>query len=762
MFEQCHGLVLLCLLGVLNAVGADGTHLVERGEHAFKRGAFEEAAADWREAAETFRRQANVDAELRTSVLLAGAYQALGQHRVSVEILEAALARAELTGSGVHLIRLRASLGAALVMTLELERARVLLQEALEAASRDEDRTSQSEIQNDLGNLLLVQQEYEGALAAYETSVALAHRADHPGMVARALCNAAVAAVRAGKDGEAEDLNAQALGAIEILESGHDKAFLLVTAGQTDRQIGMDDAETSRRLTLRAHRSFEQALDWAGRFGDLSIQTYALGYLAQLYEEDQQQDVALALTRRAAFAAQKGQMPEALYRWEWQTGRLLKRRGDAELAMVAYRNAVQTMRFIRNDVSLGHGNAVTRPSFREAEGPLFLELAELLLERAGSVSEPESVQRLLREARDTVESLKVAELEDYFCDDCVNVQRARTRVVETVDEQTAVIYLILLPRRIEILVGLTSGLSRFVVDVGAEEMTSRVIEFRRNLETRTTYGYLEQAQQLHEWIIRPIRELLATRRIHTLVFVPDGILRTIPFASLHDGERFLIEEWAVAVVPGLSMVEPKALQRGKVHVLLNGLSEPVQGFPPLPFVVGELSDLATLYRGDTLVNETFTLNTFRRALTDEQYSIIHVASHGQFDGDVRKTFVLTYDGKLTLNDLEALIRPSQYRGRPVEFLVLSACQTAAGDDRAALGLAGVAVKAGARSALATLWFVNDQSTSTLVSEVYRQLRRSPTISKAQALQAAQLKLLGDRRYRHPCYWSPYLMIGNWL
>jgi CHAT domain-containing protein len=156
------------------------------------------------------------------------------------------------------------------------------------------------------------------------------------------------------------------------------------------------------------------------------------------------------------------------------------------------------------------------------------------------------------------------------------------------------------------------------------------------------------------------------------------------------------------------------------------------------------------------------LNEFASNLTQEQFSIIHIASHGQFDRDVRKTFVLAYDGKLTLNDLEALIRPSQYRGRPVELLVLSACQTAAGDDRAALGLAGVAVKAGARSALATLWFVNDQSTSILISEVYGQLQQSPSISKARALQAAQLKLLADRRYRHPCYWSPYLIIGNWL
>ena len=124
--------------------------------------------------------------------------------------------------------------------------------------------------------------------------------------------------------------------------------------------------------------------------------------------------------------------------------------------------------------------------------------------------------------------------------------------------------------------------------------------------------------------------------------------------------------------------------------------------------------------------------------------------------------MLTFDSKLTLDDLEQLLRPSQLREKPVELLTLSACQTAAGDDRAALGLAGVAIKAGARCAFATLWFVNDQSSATLVSDFYTQLRDHPDISKAKALRAAQVKLLADQRYAHPCYWAPYLIIGNWL
>jgi CHAT domain-containing protein len=325
-----------------------------------------------------------------------------------------------------------------------------------------------------------------------------------------------------------------------------------------------------------------------------------------------------------------------------------------------------------------------------------------------------------------------------------------------------VIYLIPLPARTEVLAGLRSGLKRFTVDVGAEELTAQVTRFRRNLETRTTYSYLAEAQQLYDGLIRPLRPWLREHGIDTLVFVPDGALRTIPFASLHDGEKFLIQDLAVAVAPGLSLVVPQASGRDRERALLNGISVPVQGFPPLDYVPVEMRNLQTNFPCELLLNQEFTLEGLRRKLEQEQFSIIHIASHGQFSRDVRNTFVLTYDTKLTLNALESLLRPSQYRGRPVELLVLSACQTAAGDDRAALGLAGVAVKAGARSALATLWFVNDQSTSALITEVYEQLRRSPGVSKAHALQAAQVKLLGDRRYRHPCYWSPFLIIGNWL
>jgi CHAT domain-containing protein len=684
---------------------------------------------------------------------------ARGGYRESVAAWEKALAAAENSGSGVN--EAKSNLGAGLIMLRETERARALLREALAGAKAMQNSKLSAAILNDLGNLSVTEQAYGEAIKFYEQAAEMARAAQDPLLVAKALSNWASAAAPMGNASSADELNARALKEIARLENSHEKGFLLLTAGRTDRLIGAADDEARKRIRLRAHQSFSQALEMAEATKDSSNQTYALGYLGDLYDADGQGDAALALTRRAVFTAQQAQAPEALYRWQGQTAGLLKKRGDVEGAISSYQSAVATLQTIRSDVSAGN-NAMGYQSFRESEGPLFLGLADLLLEKAKGVNDPAAEQALLREARDVVEQLKNVELESYLCDECVNAQRANSRAVEAIDKETAVIYLVPLPNRTEILVGLTSGLKRFTVEVGAKALAAEARQFRSNLETRTSYAYLEQAQQLYSWLIRPIKPLLQQNGITTLVFVPDGAIRTIPFATLHDGEKFLIQEMAVAVVPGLSMVEPKPLAAAKVRMLLNGLSQPVQGFSRLDFVPGELQSIEATYPSEKLFDERFTLASLKNKLGNEQFSVVHIASHGQFDRDVRKTFVLTHDDKLTLNELEALIRPSQYRGRPVELLVLSACQTAAGDDRAALGLAGVAVKAGARSALATLWFVNDQSTSELVTEVYRQLQQTPGISKAKALQAAQNKLLVDRRFKHPCYWSPYLLIGNWL
>ncbi len=232
-------------------------------------------------------------------------------------------------------------------------------------------------------------------------------------------------------------------------------------------------------------------------------------------------------------------------------------------------------------------------------------------------------------------------------------------------------------------------------------------------------------------------------------------------AALHDGQQFLTAKYAIATTPGLNLTDPKPLQRERIKVLSAGLTEAVQGFPPLPFVTTELEALETLYGSDPLLNREFLSSALEQELKDQPFTVVHIASHAKFERRIEDTYLLTFDDKLTMDRLSQIIGSFRFRDEPLELLTLSACETAAGDDRAALGLAGVAIKAGARSALATLWFINDESSSLLMAEFYRQLR-DPSASKAVALQRAQMMLLQDPAYQHPSYWAPFLLLNNWL
>ncbi len=399
--------------------------------------------------------------------------------------------------------------------------------------------------------------------------------------------------------------------------------------------------------------------------------------------------------------------------------------------------------------------------FREEAGQLYLDLADLLLKRAAARAGTPAAEADLREVRSTVEMLKGAELEDYFRDDCVAALKAKTTGIDSLGERTAAIYPIVLPDRLEILLSLPDGMKRYSVPVGAQVLNEEVNNFRALLEKRTTNQYRRNAMKIYAWLIQPLEKDLEAQNIDTLVFIPDGALRTIPLAALYDGKNFLIARYAVATIPGLTLTDPRPLPREHIELLAAGLTDSVQGFPPLPNVAEEITRIHRLYDGAMLENSTFTLSNFEKDLDERPYSIVHVASHGKFEKDAQNTFLLTYDGKLNMDTLQGYMASTTYRKQPVELLTLSACQTAVGDDKAALGLGGIAVKAGARSALATLWYINDQASSILVADFYEDLKE-PGISKAKALQQAQLKLLKDRRYDHPSYWSPFLLIGNWL
>ena len=236
-------------------------------------------------------------------------------------------------------------------------------------------------------------------------------------------------------------------------------------------------------------------------------------------------------------------------------------------------------------------------------------------------------------------------------------------------------------------------------------------------------------------------------------------------AALYDAERdrFLIEDFPVAITPSLRMTRPRPSDAEAAQLLVGALTEAVQGFPALPHVEVELGVLERLVEdGVPLVNDGFRAERFSDALRDDPFDWLHVASHGQFTGDADDSFLLTWDGRVPIDELGAVVGQARFRAeRPLEMVVLSACETAVGDERAALGLAGVAIRMGARSVVASLWTVNDRASSRLMSAYYEALVGAG-VSRAEALRRAQRSLLTDPATRHPNFWSAFVLIGSWL
>ncbi|HEV7401795.1 MAG TPA: CHAT domain-containing protein [Chthoniobacteraceae bacterium] len=729
------------------------------------RGSFEEAAVSWARLAEGCRRAKETDGLIDALLGQGAAQQALGRQRLAMTALAEAVELARQSNDRRRLISGLNLLGVAQTFSHAAEHAEEHFREAAKLAQAEGEPGLQATVANNLGILLAGQGKLDEAFAAHQKAAAWAARAS-PRLLTGIRCNLADVALRRHDFPSATQLNREAAQTAAGLENSHAKAFALAHCGQTWELIFAQSPAHEQKLRAEALNAYRQSAAVAEAIGDARALAYALGYTGHLYEQEKKYADAQPLTRRAAFLAQQARAPESLYLWEWQTARMDAAQGRREEAVAGYRRALRSLGEIRNDLSARLGNANARSSFREAVGDVFFELADLLLQRADGERDEQAVTAALVEARDTCETLKSVELEDYFQDDCVSLLRAKTKAVEQLAEGAAVIYLIPLKERTEIIVGTAGKLQRVKAAVGAAELTATVRAFRLHLETRTTEEYREEAERLYGWLIRPLEPLLAAAKADTLVFIPDGALRTIPMAALHDGKKFLVEKYAIAVTPGLTLMEATPIQRTQVNLLTNGMTEAVQRdgvqYPALPFVKEEIGGLQRVYGGTSLMNGDFRKDAMRDAVLKQHFSVVHIASHGEFTADASKSFVLTFDDRLGLNDLEQIIRPAQLRDQPVELLTLSACQTAAGDDRAALGLAGVAVKAGARAAFATLWYVNDEASTTLVSDFYRELHEDQNLSKAKALQRAQIKLLTQPRTSHPCLWAAYLMIGNWL
>jgi CHAT domain-containing protein len=531
---------------------------------------------------------------------------------------------------------------------------------------------------------------------------------------------------------------------------------------------------------LQVSDLLETAVHQAEVLQDQRAISYALGTLGALYEQKANWSKATEITGRALQISQAIIAPDLSYQWQWQLGRLQQaqeaKKPNQSIkpgAIAYYRQALQTLKTLRSDlVAL---NPEIQFSFRERVEPLYRQYVDLLLREA----QP-SIANLI-EARNTIEALQLAELDNFFQDACA---RPLPVNVDDLDPNAAIVYPILLPDRLEVILKLPGKdnlqHSRHS-NVSEAQVDQAVVQLRRSLRRRSTsLNQIKQdAQQFYDWLLQPFEAeftSLATQpsdEIKTLVFVLDGSLRNVPPALLYDGKQYLIERYAVAVTPSLQLLAPKPLQRQTLNALIGGATNAPsfaeEGLEAIDNVAIELTGIAAeVNRSQKLENQQFVQENIQSQIHKSAFNIVHIATHGQFSSNPEQTFILDWNKRIQVKDLDTLLRSNnQLEANPIELLVLSACETAIGDKRAALGLAGIAIRAGARSTLATLVQVNDESTAQLMIEFYKQLS-NPKLTKAEALRQAQLSLLYSEdqgivsEFARPYFWAPFILVGNWL
>ncbi|MFN6566023.1 CHAT domain-containing protein [Dendronalium sp. ChiSLP03b] len=719
-----------------------------QGSLQLAQGQAEQALNTWQQATAAYTKAGYASGRIGSLVNQAQAQQALGlylQARKTLAEVEQALENQP--DQQLKITGLR-GLGNILRLVGDLGNSRRVLQQSL-AAIQGAANVSKQDISAtllSLGNTARTQGDTEAALAYYQQAATNASAIITQIQAEVNQLNLLIATKQLQK---AENLRNQLQPKFNDLSPSRSTIYARINFGKSLAKGTQGQGESAKLLAT--------AVQQAKSLGDQQAESYALGYLGGLYEQNQQWSNAQELTQQALQLAQAINAPDIAYQWQWQLGRILKAEGAIKPATAAYEVAFTTLKSLRSD--LVAINSDIQFSFRESVEPVYREYVELLL-NPGENTEPS--QNNIKQARQVIESLQLAELDNFFRSACLQGQIVPIEQIE--QSAAAVIYPIILKDRLEVIVSLPQQpLHHYSTKVAQQEVEEVLEQLRQNLEKPyTTPEGKALSTKVYDWLIRSMEAGLSQSQVKTLVFVLDGSLRNIAIAALYDGKQYLVEKYSIALTPGLELLGPKPLNKSKLKTLVAGLTEARHGYSPLPNVSDELKAIESEVPSEILLNQTFTSSALRKQIDSLPFSVVHLATHGQFSSNADETFVLAWDKPVKVNELKDLLRSrNQTKPEPIELLVLSACETAEGDKRAALGLAGVAIQAGARSTLASLWSVDDASGTQLISKFYQELA-TKKVTKAEALRQAQLSLLKDPDYRHPVHWAPYILLGNWL
>lgn len=604
------------------------------------------------------------------------------------------------------------------------EEARKYGEKALTAAELLNSELLQLSALNSLANINRLKGYYTKAIKQYQQALSLSKEPQHQNLVKVNLANCFLLV---NKKSEAQEcLNSLAYSPTSI--------ETLLYAVNITNKIG--SFQLSEQLLNQAFSQCKDNLK-------LLCQCYQLqGELCLLQKKYEQ---AEKMFRKAIFQASVNDNQLKLYQLHWLLAKSLAKQSKNDEAIETYQRVIALVDDLRPTLYSDKNWSELKKT-----NILYYELATLMVKQVESLPD-EKRQQKLRKLSTLMADLKVSELKNYFHDDyIVELQSDSRKIEEVAGKETALIYTVVLDNRQVTILCKSENYQLFSSPLSRAKLHQQVVDLRLLAQVNSP-NINKAAERLYNSIMKPIENHLDG--ITHLLFIPDAPMQQVPWAMLRSNNQFLIERFAISSASGLTLNTPKKFPVDDARSLVVGLTN------GLPYVSTELNKINTYFPGKVLTDKELTKENLEFELRNHFYRIVHLATHADFTSNSEQNYLMTGKGPMDMKQLEKWIKMASIREEGIELLTLSACKTAVGDSLNTMGLAGTALRSGAKSVLASLWQVDDKATAFFMTQFYQNLKSGD--SKATALQKAQKQLLNNKTYASPYYWAPFTLLGNW-
>ena len=748
---------------------------------------FQGALLACKQALKDFEKTDNLRGQGIALTNIGNVYNALNQYQKAIDNFQQALKTIrEVKDKRVEAIAL-GNLGNAYFSLGKYDKAIEFHLQSLEVAREVKDRLGEGQSLGNLGLAYFSLGKYDRAIEFHLQALAILREIKDRLGEGQSLGNLGIAYQALGKYDKAIEFHLQRLAIAREIKNRLGEGASLGNLGNAYYSLGKYDKAIEFHLqSLEVAREIKDRRGEGQSLGNLGIAYYSLGKYDKEIEFHLQ---SLAIAREIKDRRGEGNALNNL-------GVAFRNIKQPELAILFYKQSVNVTEAIRKDIRKLDKDI--QQSYLTTVEITYRNLADILLQ-----------QNRILEALQVLDLLKIQELEDYLKNikgsdrsaqgvrllvpekaisdkllavsfdnaPAINQQLAspiqqlpKSEINKVPDylnqipRGTVLLYPFILGDRLEIILFAPNNLPiRRTTKISKDQLEELIIDFRAALLDPSSDDFKEPSLQLYNLLIKPIEAELAQLNTKTILYAPDGQLRYIPITALYDGKQLLVEKYQISNLIAYTLSDFTPQPQNAPNILAGAFGGKAGdrkfGQTALPATVREVQAIANSFQNSvTLIEEQFS----RKAIESKfkKHNILHLATHAEFNiGAPDQSFIIFGNGdKIRLNEITDWQIPN------IDLIILSACQTGLGKLGSGVEILGFGYqvqKAGAKQAIASLWKVDDNQTSVLMTAFYAELQKG-NVTATEALRRAQVSLIKSKDYNHPYYWSAFFAIGNGL